>query len=112
MAGGRAPRVAQNGGGWPWDRLHAAWNVGVLAALLPAGQDNSPHVWLSPTATGAIQLSRLLLLSGPWIFDLWQQARKRLGGEKHLELSASRQLLHVRGRAVPISAHQLTAALT
>ena len=42
--------------------------------MLPAGASASRrHIWLTPTVGGHIDLLRVLLVSGPWVFQLYQQ---------------------------------------
>lgn len=64
-----APRHTFNGGCMPWHRLHAMWNVGAMACLLPTHEGR--HIWVSPTVSGAIRLHLMLLVSGPWVRKLW-----------------------------------------
>ena len=89
-----APRHTWNGGRMPWHRLHSAWNVGAIAAMLPTnGPGSSRHVWVTPTVGGHIDLLRVLLVSGPWVFRLYQQ-----GYEQALSLDQQGYFHELSGR--------------
>ena len=40
-----------------------------MASLLPPRQ--GVHLWVSPTVSGAVSLPCMLLVSGPWVRELW-----------------------------------------
>ena len=65
-----APRETVNGAAaLPWNHIYAAWNWPVLDHVLSMTQGR--RYFVTPTAGGHVDLSRLLLVSRRWVATLW-----------------------------------------
>ena len=65
-----APRETVNGAAaLPWNHIYAAWNWPVLDHVL--SMTRGRRYFVTPTAGGHVDLSRLLLVSRRWVATLW-----------------------------------------
>ena len=65
-----APRETVNGAQLlPWNHIYAAWNWPVLDHVLQ--RTRGRRYFVTPTAGGHVDLSRLLLVSRRWVATLW-----------------------------------------
>jgi hypothetical protein len=65
-----APRETVNGAAaLPWNHIYAAWNWPVLDHVLQ--RTRGRRYFVTPTAGGHVDLSRLLLVSRRWVATLW-----------------------------------------